>query len=129
MEAYLLDTSVLSPAVDAGHNQHTAAITTIKSIGTAPIYVSVLALAELIYGFELYKKSTGSVLPDADKMLAAAVLWPPLEVTHHTAAVYAELKAALAVHCLPNVTREFRKKYAEDWINQFTGEDDRGRRQ
>jgi predicted nucleic acid-binding protein len=120
VEGYLLDTSALSPAVDPGHYQHAAAITTINSIGTAPIFVPVLALAELIYGFQLYQKSTGVILPDAEKMLTAAKLWPPMAVTHHTAPIYAELKAALAVYCMPNVTRQFRKRHVEDWINQFT---------
>ena len=120
VEAYLLDTSALSPAVDPGHLQHADAITTLKSIGTDPIFVSVVALAELMYGFELFHRSTGIVLPDAAEMLAAAKLWPPIGVSHHTAVVYAELKASLAIHYLPSVTRKFRKRHLEDWIDKFT---------
>jgi predicted nucleic acid-binding protein len=121
VEGYLLDTSALTPLIDAGHNQHVAAVETIKLIGTSPIYVSVIAIAEMEYGFGLYEKSTGVMLPNADEMRAAARLYPRWEITHHTTSAYAELKAALAVHYLPNVTREFRKKYVEDWIDKFTG--------
>jgi predicted nucleic acid-binding protein len=121
VEGYLLDTSALTPLIDEGHSQHVAATTTIKSIGAAPIYVSVIALAEMQYGFRLYEKSTGIALPNAEKMTAAAKLYPQLDVTHHTASEYADLKSALAVYYLPNVTREFRKKYIEDWIDKFTG--------
>jgi predicted nucleic acid-binding protein len=121
VEGFLLNTSALTPAVDPGHTHYSLATKTIESIGTAPLYVSAIALGEMIYGFELYKRSTGVVLPDSEKMLEAAKLWPRLDVTHHTVTVYAELKAALAVYCLPNVTKQFRKRYVEDWINQFTG--------
>jgi tRNA(fMet)-specific endonuclease VapC len=31
------------------------------------------------------------------------------------------LKAMLATHYLPNVTKQFRTKYVEDWIDKFTG--------
>jgi predicted nucleic acid-binding protein len=121
VEGYLLDTSALTPLIDEGHNQHTAAMTTIKSIGTSPVYVSAIAIAEMVYGFRLYEKSTGAMLPNAEKMKDAAKSYPKLEITHHTESAYAELKATLAVYYLPNVTREFRKKYVEDWINKFTG--------
>jgi tRNA(fMet)-specific endonuclease VapC len=121
VEGYLLDTSALTPLIDEGHIQHVAATTTITSIGTAPIYVSALSFAEMLYGLRLYEKSTGIMLPNAGKMIAAAKSYPQLDVTHHTASEYAELKAALAVHYLPKVTRVFRKKYVEDWIDKFTG--------
>jgi len=121
VEGYLLDTSTLTPLVDEGHKQHLDARTTIASIGTAPIYVSVIALAEMMYGLRLYEKSTGSVLPNATKMIDAAKLYPRWNVTHHTASAYAELKAALAVYYLPHVTRKFRKRYVQDWIDRFTG--------
>jgi predicted nucleic acid-binding protein len=75
----------------------------------------------MLYGFQLHEKSTGVMLPNAEKMMAAAKLYPQWDVTHHTASAYAELKAALAVYYLPNVTKQFRKKYVEDWICKFTG--------
>jgi tRNA(fMet)-specific endonuclease VapC len=42
-------------------------------------------------------------------------------VEHHTADEYAQLKSNLAVYYLPNQTKQFRTKYIEDWIDQFTG--------
>jgi predicted nucleic acid-binding protein len=121
VEAYLLDTSALTPLVDTGHTKHQAATTLITGLGAAPIYVSAIALAEMQYGFRLYEKSTSTLLPSAKQMMTAAQNFPRLDILHHTAAAYAELKATLATHYLPKVTKEFRKKYVEDWIDQFTG--------
>jgi predicted nucleic acid-binding protein len=120
VEGYLLDTSALTPLVDESHLQHVAASTTIAALGAAPIYVSTIALAEMVYGLRLYEKANQVTLPNADKMIAAAQTRPRWDVTHHTASAYAQLKADLASYYLPNVTREFRKKYVEDWINKFT---------
>lgn len=41
-------------------------------------------------------------------------------MTIHTLQEYAKLKSILAMHYLPNVTRNFRKRWVEDWIDQFT---------
>jgi len=121
MEAYLLDTSALTPLVDVGHLKHLDTSAKIASLGSVPIYVSVIALAEMQYGFSLYEKFTGSLLPDADKMMKKTQSYPRLDISNHTATVYAELKSALAKYYLPTSKREFRKKHVEDWVNQFTG--------
>jgi tRNA(fMet)-specific endonuclease VapC len=121
VDAYLLDTSALTPLVDPGHVKHQSATAIIVSLGSAPVYVSVVALAEMQYGFQLFEKTQGTALPDAAKMMAAAQNYPRLDIAQHTATAYAELKSALAVHYLPNVTKTFRKKYVEDWIDKATG--------
>jgi predicted nucleic acid-binding protein len=121
VESYLLDTSALSPLVDPGHLRHTVASAVVAALGAAPIYVSVVALAEMRYGIQLYEMSTGGSLPNAAAMTASAQQFPRMDISRHTATEYAELKSILAVHYLPNVTRQFRKRYVEDWIDQFTG--------
>jgi tRNA(fMet)-specific endonuclease VapC len=121
MEAYLLDTSALTPLVYAGHPKHHDASAKIASLGSVPIYVSIIALAEMQYGFSLYEKFTGSLLLDADKMMKNAQSYPRLDISNHTAAAYAELKSALAKHYLPTSKKEFRKKHVEEWVDQFTG--------
>jgi tRNA(fMet)-specific endonuclease VapC len=121
VEAYLLDTSALTPLVDVGHSKHRAASAKIASLGSVPIYVSVIALAEMQYGFSLYEKFTGSLLPDADKMMKKAQSYPRLDISNHTATAYAELKSTLAKHFLPTSKTEFRKKHVEEWVDQFTG--------
>lgn len=121
MESYLLDTSALSPLVDAGHNQHAAIRAKILLLGNSPIYVSAISLAELEFGFLLAHKSSGIPLPNAANMMHVARSYPRLDVTQHTAAAYAELKSTVAVYHLPNVTRQHRTKWVEDWISRFTG--------
>lgn len=121
MEAYLLDTSALTPLVDVGHNKHNAAVATIASLASSPIYVSAIALAEMLYGIQLYEKSKGTTLPNATTMMSKAQRYPRLDISQHTALAYAELKSTLAQHYLHDTTRTFRKKYIEDWVDQFTG--------
>lgn len=121
MEAYLLDTSALSPLVDDSHGNHNPATTLITGLSGLPIYISTIALAELEYGLELYEKSLGTKLVNADRMLSVAKTYPRLDVDHHTASEYARLKSTIAAHFLPNVTRNFRTKWIEDWVDKFTG--------
>lgn len=121
MESYLLDTSALSPLVDPGHAQHTVARAVVAALGTAPIYVSDVALAEMRYGIQLYEMATGVSLANAAAMIASAQQFPRMEVTRHTLTEYAELKSILAIYYLPNVTKQFRRRYVEDWIDKFTG--------
>jgi predicted nucleic acid-binding protein len=121
VEAYLLDTSALTPLVDAGHVKHHAACAKIAALGSAPIYVSVIALAEMQYGFLMHEKFAGSILPDADKMMNKALGYPRLDILAHTATAYADLKSSLAKHYLPTPKKEFRKKHVEEWVDQFTG--------
>jgi predicted nucleic acid-binding protein len=121
VEGYLLDTSALTPYVDGGHAKHEAARTLIDGLGTAPVFVSVIALAEMQFGFSLHKRFTDSFLPDADKMMQKAQSYPRLDISNHTATAYANLKAALAKQYLPTPKREFRKKHVWDWVDQITG--------
>jgi predicted nucleic acid-binding protein len=121
VQSYLLDTSALAPLVDPGHLRHTAARAVIAALGTAPIYVSVVAMAEMAYGIRLYEMATGAGLPNAAAMVASAHRFPRMDVTRHTATEYGELKSILAIRYLPNVTRQFRRRYIEDWIDRFTG--------
>lgn len=120
METYLLDTSALSPLVDSSHPKHGLATTLIANLSSTPMYVSVLALAELAFGLELHEKAHGTKVPNAEQMLSDALNYPRLWVEHHTAAEYASLRATVAVFYLPNVTKQFRKKWVEDWVDRYT---------
>ncbi len=115
-----MDTSALSPLVDSSHPKHGLATTLVASLSGSPIYVSGLALAELAFGLALHEKAHGTKMPNAEQMLSDAKSYPPLWIEHHTATEYASLKATIAVFYLPNVTRQFRKKWVEDWVDQYT---------
>lgn len=85
------------------------------------MYVSVLALAELAFGLELHEKAQGTKVPNAEQMLYEAFNYPQLLIEHHTATEYASLRATIAMYYLPNATKQFRKKWIEDWVDQYTG--------
>jgi tRNA(fMet)-specific endonuclease VapC len=120
VDSYLLDTSILSPLVDPGHPKHALARASVGNLGGAPVYVSVLALAELQYGIRLHETSKGMALQGASKIIADAHKYPRQDVSLHTAKEYADLKSLLAPHYLPNLTKHFRKPYVEDWVDKFT---------
>jgi tRNA(fMet)-specific endonuclease VapC len=120
VDSFLLDTSALSPLVDDEHPQHLGAIASIAAIGDCPIYVSVIALAELRFGVYLHEMAKGRRLRNADELISKAEQYPRLEVTTHTLHEYARLKSTLATYYLPKVTRNFRQRWVEDWIDQFT---------
>ena len=44
-----------------------------------------------------------------------------LEITRHTSAAYAELKAKLASKYLVKALRQNRPRWVEDWIDKATG--------
>lgn len=98
VETYLLDTSALSPLIDPTHAKHVLAEKLILNLNNAPIYVSVLALAEMMYGLMLYEKAHGAKLPNADHIVREALRFPRLDVEKHTAAEYASLKSTVAQH-------------------------------
>ena len=116
-----MDTSALSPLVDSSHPKHGFATTLVASLSGSPIYVSGLALAELAFGFALWEKAHGTKMPNAEQILRDAKSYPQLWIGRHTAAEYASLRATIAMFYLPNVTRQYRKKWVEDWVDQYTG--------
>jgi hypothetical protein len=73
-----------------------------------------------MFGFEIHEKTHGKKLQNAEQMLLDAKSYPKLEVGHHTASEYAAIKAKVACYYLPNVTKQFRSKWVEDWIDKFT---------
>ena len=121
MEAYLLDTSALTPLIDSSHPRHAQAKAVDDALGGQPIYVSVVTLAEFAFGLELHQREKGTSLSNADRMLRLARRYPIIDVDRHTAAEYAALKAKLAMHYLGKPIKEHRERWVEDWIDRITG--------
>lgn len=123
MNAYILDTSVLSPLLDTGHRRHTYIRQSIGQLQqNAAIFLSVASLAELRYGVDLAATFGHARLPVLRQALVDARRYPALEITHHTAAAYAELKVALARKYLPNARARGRPRWVEDWVDKNTGQ-------
>jgi predicted nucleic acid-binding protein len=122
VDGYLLDTSILSAHLDPLHPLHSTISGSLASLPTgSDIYISVVALGELSFGVELPVALGMGSLPSLKKMIAEAKTYGLIEVTHHTAAAYGELKSRLAAKFLAKALRRDRPKYVEDWVDKATG--------
>lgn len=121
MDAYLLDTTILTVFLDSSHPKHAEISQALNALpSAAPQYVSVVALAELRFGADLAAVLGKGDLQQLKKKIQVASTYAELDITHHTATAYAELKASLAVKYLANPLRRKRPPYLENWIDQAT---------
>lgn len=123
MDGYLLDTGFLSALLDPRNPRHEAAVSfaNTRIPAGSPIYVSVIAVGELMYGKQLAEADKGQPLPTLDAVLQRALTYPLLDVTKHTAAEYAWVKTRLATTYLRKALGKERKRWVEDWVNIATG--------
>lgn len=122
MDAYLFDTTILSIHLDPMHPHHAEKILALEVLPTAaPRYISAVALAELTFGVELAVAIGKGDMPALREIVQQARAHAVLDLTHHTAAAYAELKSRLAIKYLAKPLRRDRPKYVEDWVDKATG--------
>jgi len=122
MDAYLLDTTILSIYLDPTHPDHAVKTSSLNSLPLEnPWFVSCIALGELGFGVELAHQIGKKDMSALTSMITKAQSYAVLDVTHHTAKIYAEIKAALAKKFLAKVLRKDRPKYLEEWIDKSTG--------
>lgn len=123
MDAYLLDTTILSIYLDPSHPQHREKEQSLAALpGNAPRYISVVALAELGFGTMLAASIGRGNITTLEAIIAQARSYAVLDITHHTAAVYADIKARVAQKYLAKVLRRDRPKYIEEWVDKATGQ-------
>lgn len=79
------------------------------------------ALAELTFGVDLAAAIGKGDLQALKGMIQEVRTYSVLDLTHHTAAAYAELKSKLAAKYLAKPLRRDRPKYLEDWVDRATG--------
>ena len=122
MDAYILDTSVLSAHLDAGHRHHDHIRERVRQLEHhATVFLSAISLAELGFGVNLAESFGHARLPALKKTIADARRYRVLDVSHHTAAAYADLKANLARTYLANASAHGRPRWIEDWVDKTTG--------
>ncbi|MCI0430085.1 MAG: PIN domain-containing protein [Rhodospirillales bacterium] len=122
MDAFLLDTTVLTICLDPTHQFHVEKSRALNALpADAPRYVSVVALAELAFGAELAITIGKGDSPALREKIRKARDHAVLDITHHTADAYAKLKSKMAAKYLAKVLRRDRPKYIEDWVDQATG--------
>ncbi len=97
VSGYIFDTNVLSALLDSGHSRHgdvRAAIGAFDSRSTE--FISAISVAELAFGVYLAEVATARALPELRRQLTKTHEYAVLEITRHTSAAYAALKARLA---------------------------------
>ena len=123
MSGYIFDTNVLSALLDSTHSRHSdvrAAIGALDSRSTK--FISAIAVAELEFGVYLAEVATGCASPELRRQLTKTHEYAVLEITRHTAAAYAALKARLAGKYLDRaLKRDKRPRWVEDWVDRATG--------
>jgi predicted nucleic acid-binding protein len=121
-DAFLLDTTVLSAYLDPLHQFHAEKSRALDALPSdASRYISVVALAELTFGADLIVAIGKGDVPALRQMIRKARTYAVLDITHHTAAAYAELKSKMAAKYLASTLRRDRPKYVEDWIDKANG--------
>lgn len=121
MDAYLLDTTVLSIYLDPNHPHHIAKSLSLAALpADGPRFVSAVALAELGFGTNLAALVGKGNLTTLSAMLSQARSYAVLDITHHTAAVYAEVKSKVAHKYLAKTLRKDRPKYVQEWVDRAT---------
>ena len=122
MNAYILDTSVLSAFLDLTHLRHDEAVAAVGKIApNSREYVSTVSLAELRFGVRLVERTGVSPAPELRRVLTDAGKYDVLDVTRHTAEAYGELKSLMAVKYLPKALRKIGSKRIEEWVDRSTG--------
>jgi predicted nucleic acid-binding protein len=123
VHGYILDTSVLSAHLDPLHARHRDIRAAIEALdpGSAQ-FVSAVSLAELTFGVRMSEAFGHHALPTLRQMLVEARAYAVLDVTHHTSAVYAELKTNLAQRYLAKAARQYRSRWLEEWVDKASGQ-------
>ncbi|MDR7155755.1 putative nucleic acid-binding protein [Sphingobium xenophagum] len=116
MTGYIYDTSVLSALLDAAHQRHVDIARAVASLpDDASHFVSAVSLAELTFGVRMSEAFSSSRLPALEQMLIDVHTYGVLEIGHHTATAYAELKTNLARRYLLKANRRDRPRWVEEW--------------
>jgi predicted nucleic acid-binding protein len=109
-------------SLDAKHPRHGEIVQTLEALPSdSARYVSVVGLAELEFGADLARAVGNADVPSLREKIRQARGYAVLDITHHTASIYAGTKARLAVKYLASTLRRDRPRYLEDWVDKATG--------
>jgi predicted nucleic acid-binding protein len=123
VDGYLLDTSFASALLDAHHKFYENVRLADEAIEAgAPRFVSIISLAELMFGVNLYEAESGEIHTRASQVLRRAHSYPILEIGKHTATEYAELRTKLAITYLTSLLHSDRPRWVDQWVPRVTGE-------
>ncbi|HUW57447.1 MAG TPA: PIN domain-containing protein [Planctomycetota bacterium] len=118
MITVLLDTTVASILFDVKHPEHKQGIGFIEGLGETRVFVSVVTLAEIRYGYKLHENVDDNRRQAIEKELSR---FPLLDVDKHTAGPYSTLKAALFREYAPRDRKgKVKAKWPEDLLDRTT---------
>ncbi len=121
MEGFLLDTSALSTYLNVDHQNHAGAAAAFAAISAdAPVFVSIVSLGEFEFGVRLAEAASSKRMVEYRERLTVVGQYAPLDMTRHTAAVYAELRSKLAAKVQRKANSQKPSRWLEDWIDANT---------
>lgn len=119
MDAYLLDTNIVSVLYDAVRPNHQSVRQAISSFDPqAPQLVSAVTIAELRFGLAL-SQAAGRSLPHIEQCITRAEEHPLVEIGRYTAEAFAHVKSSIAMHRIDIHRRTPR--WVEGWTDRVTG--------
>lgn len=116
MDGYLFDTNIVSFIMDERHVNYGKARQLLNDLGNAPVWVSIVAIAEIEFGLRIALtkdvKRHSVIREELRKIVSGGYL---LFTTKHTIIPYAELRSALFEKYGPKDRRnKIKKKWPED---------------
>jgi len=113
MDGYLLDTNAASVLWDARHADHDKIRAFLESVSPAPVWISIIALAEVEYGLKTAPAMNFETHRDVRAEMAKYS--EVLEPDKHTIAPYSDLRAELFKTYAPKDRKgRITKKWVED---------------
>jgi predicted nucleic acid-binding protein len=121
MEGFLLDTSALSTYLNVEHPNHASAARAFATLGPdSSVFVSIVSLGELEFGVRLAEAASSKRMIEFRERLKIAAQYAPLDITRHTAAVYAELRSLVALKVRRKANSQKPSRWLEDWMDSNT---------
>jgi predicted nucleic acid-binding protein len=118
-DAYLLDTSVATIAWDGLHKEHAQIRGRLVELGDDAIFVCAISIGEKEYGLRVYQHI------DAARSQAVRDAWRQyqvLQIDHHTAITYGQLRGALfRLYATKKSRDRVKEKQPEDLRDKTTG--------
>jgi tRNA(fMet)-specific endonuclease VapC len=122
VDGYLLDTNAASILWDARHADHGKIRSFLESISPAPVWISIIALAEVEYGLKTAPEMNAQLQENVKGEMAKYL--EVLEPDKHTVAPYSDLRAELFKAYAPRDRKgRLTKKWPEDLFERTSAKE------
>ena len=125
MDGYLLDTNAASVLWDYRHADHERIRSFLASVSPAPVWISIITLAEVEYGLKTAPSMKADLQEDVRREMRKYL--EVLKPDKHTVAPYSDLRAELFKTYAPKDRKgRLTKKYPEDLVERTSGKEMHG---